>query len=166
MSFDGHTYVLAQKLMSISGDLWIEDDQGNHAFEVDGKALKLRRTLELKDPAGTTLYQINQSLAHVRKTFEIKRGDQVIATLQKAIVSFLGDRFTITLAGGDVLAVKGDWIDREFRVTRAGTDVIRASHKLLSVRDKYGVQVAADFELPLALAIVVALEQMEIQEHQ
>ncbi len=166
MSFDGHTYILAQKLMSLSGDLWIEDEQGNRAFEVDGKAFRLRRTLELKDPAGAALYQISQSLAHLHKTFEIKRGDQPIATVQQAILTFLGDRFTITLAGGDVLAVKGDWIDREFRVTRAGTDVIRASRKLLSLRDRYGVQVAPDFELPLALAIVVALEQMEFQEHQ
>jgi uncharacterized protein YxjI len=165
MSFTAgiQTYILNQKLMSISGDLWIDDASGNHAFAVDGKAFALRRTLVLQDPAGNPLYEINQSLAHVHQTFEIKRGDQVVATIQKALLSVLGDHFTIDLANGDRLAVTGDWIGREFHVTRAGSDVIFASRRLLAIRDCYGVQIAPGFETPLALAIVIALEQMEME---
>ena len=70
----GHTYVLNQKLMSLSGDLWIEDEQGNNAFQVDGKAFSLRRTLILEDASGNPLYAINKSLAHLHRTFEIKQG--------------------------------------------------------------------------------------------
>src|SRR5664279_4656947 len=95
----GHTYVLNQKLMSLSGDLWIEDEQGNNAFEVDGKGFTLRRTLILLDDTGNPLYQIGQALAHLRRTFEIKHGDVVVATIQEALVNFLGDHFTIRLAG-------------------------------------------------------------------
>ena len=86
----GQTFVLNQKLMSISGDLWIDDADGNHAFEVDGKALALRRTLVLLDQTGQPLYEINQSLAHLHHTFEIKRGDEVVATVQKALLNILG----------------------------------------------------------------------------
>ena len=157
------TYVLNQKLMSIGGDLWIDDESGNHAFAVDGKAFALRRTLVLQDLAGDPLYEINQSLAHVHQTFEIKRGDQVVATIQKALLSLMGDHFTIDLATGGQLAVTGDWIGREFHVTRDNSDVIFASRRLLAIRDCYGVQIAPDFETPLALAIVIALEQMERQ---
>jgi uncharacterized protein YxjI len=60
--------------------------------------------------------------------------------------------------------VQGDWIDREFHVTRAGTDVIRASRRLLSLHGAYGIQIAPDFDTLLGLAIVIALEQMELQE--
>ena len=56
MSMTGRTFALNQSLFSLGGDLWIEDEAGNHAFEVDGKAFTLRRTLELRDTAGTTLY--------------------------------------------------------------------------------------------------------------
>jgi uncharacterized protein YxjI len=161
-----HTYVLNQKLMSLSGDLWIEDEQGNNAFQVDGKAFSLRRTLVLEDLAGTPLYAINKSLAHIHRTFEIKRGDSLVATIQEALVNFLGDHFTITAANGDQLTVKGDWIGREFRISRGPEDVIVASRKLIAIRDKYGVQIAPDFETPLALAIVVALEQMELEERE
>jgi len=156
-------YVLNQKLMSLSGDLWIEDAQGNNAFEVDGKAFTLRRTLLLLDLQGNQLYAIGQSLAHLHRTFEIKQGETIVATIQEALLNFLGDHFTITLADGSELAVQGNWVDREFHVSRAGADVIVASRKWLTVHDAYGVQIAPGFETPLALAIVVALEQMELQ---
>ena len=166
MSFDrtGQTFVLNQQLVSIGGDLWIDDANGNRAFFVDGKALAIRRTLLLQDIDGQSLYQINQSLAHIRKTFEIKRGDQIVCTIEKALVTFLGDRFKITASNGDELAVTGDWISREFHVTNGGQDVIVASRKLMSLHGGYGIQVAPGFDVPLALAIVVALEQMELQE--
>jgi uncharacterized protein YxjI len=60
--------------------------------------------------------------------------------------------------------VTGDFINREFHVMRNGSQLIFASRKFLSIRDSYGVQVVANFEVPLALAIVVALEQMELEE--
>ncbi len=162
----GQTFVLNQKLMSLSGDLWIEDGQGNHAFEVDGKALSVRDNHILQDLQGRPLYTISRSLAHIRMTYEIKQGEQVIATIEKALMAFMGDRFKIAFANGQQMAVKGDFIHREFRVTQAGKDVIVASRKLLSIRDKYGVQIMPDFDVPLALAIVVALERMELMERE
>jgi len=73
----------------MTGDLWIDDSNGNHAFEVDGKLVALRRSLLLKDTSGHELYEINKSLAHVRKTFESKQGDKVVVTIQKALMSML-----------------------------------------------------------------------------
>jgi hypothetical protein len=74
----GHTYVLNQKLLSLSGDLWIEDEQGNNAFQVDGKAFSLRRTLILLDPSGNPLYAIGKSPGssppHVRDQAQRCRG--------------------------------------------------------------------------------------------
>jgi uncharacterized protein YxjI len=165
MSFSpaAQTFVLNQKLMSLSGDLWIDDAAGNHAFFVDGKALVVRRTLVLQDSAGNALYGINQSLAHLHQTFEIKRGDAIVATIQKALLNVLGDHFTIELAEGGRLSVTGDWIDREFHVMSGGSEVIFASRRLLAIRDCYGVQIAAGFDVPLGLAIVIALEQMELE---
>ena len=160
----GQTFVLNQKLVSIGGDLWIEDGNGNHAFEVDGKAFSLRRSLLLKDTSGNDLYEINKSLAHVHTTFEIKRGDQVVATIQKALMSLFGEHFAITAADGQQLKVTGDWIAREFHVQQNGADVILASRNFLTIHGSYGVKVAPGFDVPLGLAIVIALEQIEVEE--
>lgn len=155
------TFVLNQKLMSVSGDLWIEDMEGNRLFEVDGKAFSIRRRHELLDASGHVVYEISQALAHLRRTFEIKRDGHVVATIEQAILAFLGDRFTINMADGSELIVHGDIIDREFRIARGDEEVILASRRLISIRDAYGIQVAPGFDVPLALAIVIALEQME-----
>lgn len=165
MTADSQIYVLNQKIFSFGGDAWIEDAAGNQVFQVDGKAFSLRRTLGLLDPAGALLYQINASLAHLHLTFEIKRNDQVVATISKAFLTFLGDKFTVNLANGDELDIKGNFLGREFQVTQNGVEVIGVSHSLFNLRDSYGVQVAAGFEPALALAIIVALEQMELESH-
>jgi uncharacterized protein YxjI len=160
----GQTFVLNQKLISMTGDLWIDDSNGNHAFEVDGKFLAVRRSLLLKDTSGQELYEINKSLAHVHKTFEVKQGDKVVMTIQKALMSIFGEHFTITAADGSQMKVTGNWMGREFHIQKDGTDVIYASRQFFSLHDAYGIQVSPGFDAPLALAIVVALEQIEKEE--
>jgi uncharacterized protein YxjI len=161
---DGRTFVLNQKLMSLGGDLWIDDYQGNHAFFVDGKAFTARDRHLLENLDGRPLYAISQVLARLHRTFEIKRADQLVATVQQEW-TFLRPRFTVTSPTGDALEIQGDFLEREFRVTRAGTDVIRVTRKFLSLRDCYTIQVAPDFDTPFALAVIVALERMELQRH-
>ena len=165
---DGQTliYVLNQKLISLTGDLWIEDGQGNHAFEVDGTLLSLRGTHVLKDLDGQALYEISKPLApHLHKTIDITKDGQTAATVQEAIFHLGGDKFKITLAGGQDLTVHGDWFNREFSVKdQAGRVVIDASRAWFSIHDAYGIQIAPGFEVPLGLAIVVALERVEVQE--
>jgi hypothetical protein len=53
----------------------------------------------------------------------------------------------------------------EFQVKdQAGRVVIAASRAWFSIHDAYGIQIAPGFEVPLGLAIVVALERVEVQE--
>jgi uncharacterized protein YxjI len=159
-------YVLNQKLISLTSDLWIEDGQGNHAFEVDGKLLSLRGTHVLKDLGGQALYEISKPLApHVHKTIDISRGGQTAATVQEAIFHLGGDKFKISLAGGLELTVHGDWMNREFQVKdQAGRVAIVVSRAWFSIHDGYGIQITPGFDVPLALAIVIALERVEAQE--
>ena len=160
------TLVLNQRLISLTGDLWIEDGKGNHAFEVDGKLVSTHGTHVLKDLNGQPLYEISKPLApHVHKTIEIKKDGHVSATVQEAIFHLGGDKFKITLAGGQELTVHGNWSNREFQVKdQAGGQVIDASRMWFSIRDAYGIQIMPGFEVPLGLAICVALERVEAQE--
>jgi uncharacterized protein YxjI len=159
-------YVLNQKLLSLTGDLWIEDGQGNHTFEVDGKLVSLRGTHVLKDLTGQELYEISKPLApHVHKTITISKGGQTTATVQEAIFHLGGDKFQISIAGGLELTIHGDWMNREFQVKdQAGRVAIVVSRAWFSIHDGYGIQITPGFEVPLALAIVIALERVEAQE--
>src|ERR1700690_840022 len=159
-------YVLNQKLLSITGDLWIDDGQGNRAFAVDGQLLSLRGTHVLKDLNGQELYAISKSLApHVHKTINISKGGQTTATVQEAIFHLGGDKFQISVSGGLELTVHGDWMNREFQVKDlTGRVAIVVSRAWFSIHDGYGIQVTEGFDIPLALAIVIALERVEAQE--
>ena len=155
-------FVLKQKIASLSGDAWIEDDRGQRAYEVDGKAFRLRRTVKLNDLNGNELYQVSKSLAHIHQTFELKQRDEVVATIQEGLIGFLGDKFSVKFKNGDPeLSIKGDIIDHDFTVKRGGQTVVEASRKLLSLRDAYAVRVSDGFDPALAMAIVIAVEQME-----
>ena len=47
-------YQMRQRLVSIGDDYWIETDNGERAYKVDGKALRLRKTLVLVSTSGAT----------------------------------------------------------------------------------------------------------------
>jgi uncharacterized protein YxjI len=55
---DGGTkYRMREKLFSIGDDYWIENEEDERAFKVDGKALRVRDTLVLEDTSGAELFQ-------------------------------------------------------------------------------------------------------------
>ena len=40
---DVHRYQMREKLLALGDDYWIETDSGERAFEVDGKAMRIRK---------------------------------------------------------------------------------------------------------------------------
>ncbi len=47
----GTKYRMREKVFAIGDDFWIEDDSGERAFKIDGKALRVRDTFVLEDDA-------------------------------------------------------------------------------------------------------------------
>jgi uncharacterized protein YxjI len=154
-------FALHQTIFSIGGDAWIEDDAGNRAFEVDGKAFALGRTMDLLGLDGAQLYTIRAPVFSLRPTFEISQDEIVVARIEKALFSLLSSKFTIALIPGRTLQAEGDFLDHEYRVLDGDAEVIGASRAWFSLHDTYGVRVADGFDDALALAIVIAIEQME-----
>ena len=66
---------MRQKLVSIGDDYWIEDDEGDRVFKVDGKALRARKTLIFEDAHGNELLKIQERMLRVRDTMEIEDAD-------------------------------------------------------------------------------------------
>src|SRR5215218_7130680 len=94
-------YRMRQRLVSIGDDFWIETDDGQRAYKVDGKALRLRKTLKFEDPGGRELARIQERVARVRDSMEIEDADgNRLAIVKKALISPLRDRWTVTLGGG------------------------------------------------------------------
>jgi uncharacterized protein YxjI len=157
----GTHYRMRQQLVAIGDDFWIEDEQGNRAFKVDGKALRVRETLVFEDASGNELARIQQRVARVRETMEIESPDgRTIATVKKAMITPLRERFTVKIGDGPDLEVQGNLVDHEYSIESDGRKVAEVSKKWFRVADTYGVEVGDEQDPAVILAVTAALDSM------
>jgi uncharacterized protein YxjI len=151
---------MREKLFSIGDDFWIENDAGDKAFKVNGKALRLRRTLVLETPAGEELFTVQEKKLSVRDKMQVERNGKTVATIKRALVRPLRDRYSIEVEGGADLEAKGNIVDHEYEFKRDGDKVAEVSKRWFRVRDTYGVEIALDTDDALILACTVCIDQM------
>jgi uncharacterized protein YxjI len=156
----GSRYLLREKLLSVGDDFWIENDRGDRIFHVDAKVLRVRDTVVIKDTSGNELVKLQKRLLRARDTMKIERGADTVATVRKAIIDPLRDRFTIDLAGGGSLEAVGSILDHEYQITRDGVPVANISKRWFRVRDSYGVAVAPGQDDALVLAVTVCIDHL------
>jgi uncharacterized protein YxjI len=130
-------------------------------FKVNGKALRVRDTLLFEDASGNELLKIQQRMLHIRDTMEIEdaHGDKV-ATVKKALITPLRDRFEVRVENGPDMEVHGNIVDHEYRIERDGKKVAEVSKKWFRVADTYGVEADPTQDTVLLLAVTAALDQM------
>ncbi len=153
-------YRMREKLFAIGDDFWIENDRGERVFKVDGKALRIRETLVLESPSGEELYKIQEKKLRVKDTMDIERGGRQVATVKKALLTPLRDRFSISVEGGDDMEAKGNIVDHEYKIERGGDEVAEVSRRWFRVRDTYGIEIKPGQDDGLVLATAVCIDQM------
>ena len=156
----GTRYRMREKLFSIGDDFWIDTEDDRHAFKVNGKALRLRSTFVLETPAGDELFKIQEKKLRVRDTMELERGGETVATVKKALITPLRDRFTIDLGDAGELHAKGNIVDHEYEIERDGDKVAEISKKRFKMHDTYGIEIGGKQDDALIIAICVCVEQM------
>src|SRR3954452_7645073 len=156
---EGERFLMRQKLLSIGDDFWIENDRGERAYKVDGKAFRLRKTFVLEDTSGGEVARIQERKLSIRDKIAIERDGDTAATVHKALVG-IRDRFAIDVEHGPDLKAHGNVLDHEYEIERDGDTVATVSKKWFRVRDSYGVDVAAGEDAPLILAITVAIDAL------
>ena len=83
-----------------------------------------------------------------------------MATVAKAMITPLRDRFTVTLAAGGELTAQGNIVDHEYTIESGRTKVAEISKKWFRVRDSYGIEIAPGQNEALLLAVAVCIDQM------
>lgn len=156
----GTRYQMREKVFAIGDDYWVETDGGERVFKVDGKALRLRSTFILESPSGQELYKIQQKKLHIRDTMEIEHDGDTVATIKKALITPLRDRFAIELSGGGELSAKGNVVDHEYEIERDGDKVAEISKRWVRIRETYGIEVAPGENDALILAAAVCIDTM------
>ncbi|HSC48632.1 MAG TPA: LURP-one-related family protein [Gaiellaceae bacterium] len=158
---DGGTkYRMREQLFAIGDDYWIENEEGERAFKVDGKALRMRKTLLLEDASGTELFKVQEKKLHIRNTMDIERGGETVARVEKALITPLRDRFSVDVEGGEDMEAKGNIVDHEYKIERGGVKVAEISKRWFRIRDTYGIEIAPGQDDALILAVTVCIDQM------
>jgi len=151
---------MREKLFAIGDDFWIETADGDRMFKVNGKALRVRQTFVLESPSGEELYKIQEKKLSIRDKMEVERGGDTVATIKKALVTPLRDRYSISIENGEDMEAKGNIVDHEYKVERGGDTVAEISKRWFRVRDTYGIEIAPGQDDALILAITVCIDQM------
>lgn len=157
---DWACYRMREKLFAVGDDFWIENANGERVFKVDGKAVRVRDTLVLKTASGDDLYKIQEKKLSIRDKMEIERDDRTVATIKKALVTPIHDRYSIELDGGDELSAKGNIVEHEYEIERDGDKIAEISKRWFRVRDTYGIAIAPDEDAALIVAATVCIDQM------
>lgn len=154
-------YQMRQRLVSIGDDFNIQNDRGERAFFVDGKALRVRDTLIFKDPQGRELCKIQTRIARVRDTMEIEGPNgESLATVKKALITPVRERWTVRVGAGPDLDIQGNILDHEYEIEAGGHKVAEVSKKWFRVADSYGVEIEPGQNDVVILAATVAVDMM------
>jgi uncharacterized protein YxjI len=151
---------MREKMFSIGDDYWIETDGGERVFKVNGKALRIRDTFVLETPGGDEVFTIQEKKLSIRDKMEIERDGKTVASVKKALVTPLRDRFSIDVEAGEDMEAKGNIVDHEYKIERGGDKVAEVSKRWFRVRDTYGIEIEEGQDDALILAVAVCIDQM------
>ena len=156
----GTRYQMREKLFAIGDDFWIETENGDKVFKVNGKALRARATFILESPSGEELFKIQEKKLTIRDTMDIERDGETVAKVKKALFTPLRERFTIELDDGGELNAHGNIVDHEYKIERDGHKIAEVSKRWVRIRETYGIEIAPGENDALILAAAVCIDEM------
>jgi uncharacterized protein YxjI len=156
----GKRYLLHQKMVSIGNDYWIENEQGETVYQVDGK-IGLHKTFNFNDAHGNRLVKIRKSLLALKETMEVEEpgGDQ-LAVVKKDLFTPLKEHFVVNVKNGPNLDIHGNILDYEYTIGDGSSQVAAVSKKFFHLRDSYSILIAPGQEDVILLAVVVCIDEM------
>jgi uncharacterized protein YxjI len=151
---------MREKMFAVGDDFWIDTDDDRHAFKVNGKAMRMRKTFILENADGDELIKIQERKLSIRDKMELEHDGEQVATIKKALISPLRDRYAIELNDGGELSAKGNIVDHEYKIERDGDTVAEISKRWFRIRDTYGIEVAPGQDDAVILAAAVCIDEM------
>ena len=154
-------YQMREDLISIGDDFWIENENGQRVYRVDGKVLRISKTYVFLDLAGNTLCRIKERLLTIKDTMEIEDSEgKEMAVVKKALISPLRDRWGVNVRNGPDLDIRGNILDHEYSISQGRRKIAEVSKKWFRLTDTYGVEIAEGQNDVLILAIAIAMDAM------
>lgn len=112
---------------------------------------------------GQERYKLQEKMVRVRRTMMLYDADgQTAATIKKALISPLRNRYSVELPGRPDLETPGNILHHEYTIEQDGRPVATISKRWFPIRDTYGIEVVPGMIDPLlAVAMSVAIDMTQ-----
>ena len=114
------------------------------------------RREERRGGGGADHYRMRQKLVSIGDDYWIEND----AMVKKAVITPVRDRWTVAVADGPDLEVKGNILDHEYTIEDGRAKAAEVSKKWFRVADTYGVEVAPGQDPVVILAVTAVLDTM------
>lgn len=160
-------FQMKQDWISFGKDYTILRENGDVAYRIDGHVFSIGDKLTIEDPDGNELALVTQKLLSWGKTYEVWRGDEKLAIVKKSVFTMFRCEFTIDVPGPGDFVAEGDFFEKEYEFRRDGDLAAHVSKGFFSLRDVYGIDVAAGVDplLIVAGAVVIDLCCHDTKDH-
>ena len=140
----GTRYQMREKLVASATTSGSRTPTASGVFKVNGKALRVRRHARARSRrrAKSCSRSSERKLSVRDKMDRSSATGDTVATVKKALISPLRERFDVELEDGGELEAKGNIVDHEYEIERDGHKVAEVSKRWFRVRDTYGIEVA------------------------
>ncbi|AJD32118.1 LURP-one-related family protein [Clostridium sporogenes] len=151
-------FIIKQKLFSITDKYIIENEYGEKLYKAQKILMSMFKKIKIYDIEDRELVYIKEKFMKILPTYLIYMGGNQVATMKKDI-SILKPRFTVESIIGDY-EVKGDILDINFTIEKAGETVARVKKHFPAIRDSYEVDIKEGASQSLILAMVIIIDDV------
>ena len=142
-----------EKLFSIHRKFYEKDENDVDVYEISSKVISLGDKTTISDMRGNKIAYIEQEILHIMPNYNIYIGDDLICKISKKLQLFKND---YTLSNG--YSVKGNFLMFDFTLyDNENNEIGNIKRKLISIGDKYEINIIDLNKKELVLAIVVAI---------
>jgi uncharacterized protein YxjI len=153
-----------QKIFSLRGEYWVEDELGNQVYQVVGSFMQIPKQFHILSPSGTELATVTHKIISLLPQFFVAIGDVDVATIKKKLTLFRPKYEVEGINNATSLQVQGNIWDMSFEIFWGDEQIGAVDKKWVSVRDRYIIQIVDDrFEL-LVVALVLAIDYVKRAE--
>ena len=118
----------------------------------------------IESPSGEELLKIQEKKLSIRDKMTIERDGETVATVHKALITPLRERFAIDVEHGEDHQRQGQHRRPRVRDRARRRTVAEISKRWFRVRDTYGIEVAPGENDALILAATVCIDEMTTRD--
>jgi len=158
-------FKMKERMFAFGDDFWIENEEGERVYKINGKILRLADSLDFEDARGNVLVKMRGKVITIRGQIRLDRPGRNDAVVKKDLINIVRDHLVLSVDGEGDFDIRGNLLDHEYSISRGRDKAAEVSKKWFRLRDTYGVQIEDGQDEILLLAATVAVDQLTHDIH-